>query len=102
MLFCEVCEGDRLLVDIHNSVLGCTDSIHWHGIHMKNQQYYDGVPYLTQCPIAGNAFRYDFRPDDPGTYWWHSHSGKCRRDVDVNFFQGGRIRTSLEQYLIVL
>ncbi|XP_050711720.1 uncharacterized protein LOC126995868 isoform X4 [Eriocheir sinensis] len=74
----QVCEGDRLLVDVHNSVLGCTDSIHWHGIHMKNQQYYDGVPYLTQCPIAGNAFRYDFRPDDPGTYWWHSHSGLNR------------------------
>ncbi|XP_050712599.1 uncharacterized protein LOC126996265 [Eriocheir sinensis] len=76
--YVRVCEGDRLLVDVHNSVLGCTDSIHWHGIHMKNQQYYDGVPYLTQCPIAGNAFRYDFRPDDSGTYWWHSHSGLNR------------------------
>lgn len=34
----------------------------------------DGVPGVTQCPIAPNStFTYRFRADQYGTSWWHSH-----------------------------
>ncbi|MER8563567.1 multicopper oxidase family protein [Mesorhizobium sp. M0578] len=34
----------------------------------------DGVPYLTQRPIAaGESFRYTLTPPDAGTYWYHPH-----------------------------
>lgn len=34
----------------------------------------DGVPYLTQFPIAPDeAFDYGFTPPDAGTYWYHPH-----------------------------
>ena len=46
--------------------------MHWHGIRLPNEM--DGVPYLTQLPIAQNAsFRYEFTPPDAGTYWYHPH-----------------------------
>lgn len=33
-------------------------TIHWHGILQRGTQYYDGVPFVTQCPIQqGNTFR---------------------------------------------
>lgn len=36
-------------------------SIHWHGLHLKGEQYMDGVSMLTQCPIpAGDSFTYNF------------------------------------------
>lgn len=52
--------------------------IHWHGLHQRNTQYSDGVPYVTQCPIhEGNTFRYQFDANS-GTHFWHAHSGKRR------------------------
>ena len=36
----------------------------------------DGVPFLTQDPIApGESFRYDFPLKQSGSYWMHSHYG---------------------------
>jgi FtsP/CotA-like multicopper oxidase with cupredoxin domain len=36
----------------------------------------DGVPFVTQNPIApGKSFRYDFPLKQSGTYWMHSHYG---------------------------
>lgn len=52
-------------------------SIHWHGLSQNGSQYYDGVPYVTQCPILpGATFRYNFVADRAGTYFYHSHIGK--------------------------
>lgn len=73
----QVCEGDRIVVDLYNEQLSDTETIHWHGQHMRGQQYYDGVPFATQCPIVG-AFRYDFIASTPGTSFWHSHVGLHR------------------------
>ncbi|XP_027212523.2 uncharacterized protein [Penaeus vannamei] len=75
----QVCEGDRVVVDVHNTQFSDTDTIHWHGQHMRDYQYYDGVPFVTQCPIMG-SFRYDFPAATPGTHWWHSHAGVHRGD----------------------
>jgi FtsP/CotA-like multicopper oxidase with cupredoxin domain len=43
---------------------------------------YDGVSYVTQCPISpGTNFTYTIPIDDPpGTYFWHEHSSLLRAD----------------------
>ncbi len=47
-------------------------AMHWHGLRIANAM--DGVPYLTQMPIAGGeSFDYAFTPPDAGTYWYHPH-----------------------------
>ena len=49
-------------------------SIHWHGIALRNDM--DGVHGLTQLPILpGSTFTYRFTVPDPGTYWFHPHTG---------------------------
>lgn len=64
-------------MDLHNELQLETTSIHWHGIRQKNTPFMDGVPYLTQCPVApGHSFKYDFVVEQSGTYLWHSHSSK--------------------------
>lgn len=46
--------------------------LHWHGIIDPNDQ--DGVPYVTQLPIApGKSYHYQFILKQAGTYWFHSH-----------------------------
>ena len=73
-----MCEGDRVVVDLHNTLLSDTETIHFHGQHMNGHQYSDGVPYVTQCPVLAGTFRYDFIAMTPGTQLWHSHVGKLR------------------------
>ena len=47
-------------------------TVHWHGIRLPNAM--DGVPFLTQAPIApGETFVYEFVPPDAGTFWYHPH-----------------------------
>ncbi|HEU0136497.1 MAG TPA: multicopper oxidase domain-containing protein, partial [Flavobacterium sp.] len=66
-------EGDTAEVHVHNMMEKET-SIHWHGVFLPNQ--YDGVPYLTQMPIAPRStFVYKFPVIQNGTYWYHSHTG---------------------------
>lgn len=49
-------------------------TVHWHGIALRSDM--DGVPALTQKAIpAGGTFTYEFTVPDPGTYFYHSHSG---------------------------
>jgi FtsP/CotA-like multicopper oxidase with cupredoxin domain len=65
--------GDLLRVDVDNQ-LPTETSVHWHGIALRNDM--DGVPGMTQDPIeAGGSFRYEFTAPDPGTYFYHPHSG---------------------------
>lgn len=48
-------------------------SVHWHGVALRNDM--DGT-LVTQQPIQpGAAFTYQFRADEPGTYWYHPHVG---------------------------
>ncbi|CAG2063056.1 unnamed protein product, partial [Timema podura] len=56
----DVCQGDLVVVDVSNMMEGIEETIHWHGILQKGFQFMDGVPMLTQCPIAYlNIFRYN-------------------------------------------
>ncbi len=65
--------GDLLRVEVDNQ-LSTDTSVHWHGIALRNDM--DGVPGMTQDPIgAGDTFRYEFTVPDPGTYFYHPHSG---------------------------
>ncbi|XP_015121329.1 laccase-1 [Diachasma alloeum] len=77
----EVCQGDRLIVDVTNLLLAESTSLHWHGQHHRTSPYMDGVPYVTQCPIPpGSTFRYHYTAATSGTHFWHSHSGFQRGD----------------------
>ena len=65
--------GDVLKVHVQNT-LPTETSVHWHGIRLHNAA--DGVPGLTQDPIAaGASYTYEFVAPDPGTYFFHPHSG---------------------------
>jgi FtsP/CotA-like multicopper oxidase with cupredoxin domain len=65
--------GDRLQVSVHNE-LPTETTLHWHGIRIRNDM--DGAAPTTQPPIgSGQYFEYSFVATDPGTYWYHSHSG---------------------------
>ncbi|SBT42695.1 multicopper oxidase family protein [Micromonospora auratinigra] len=65
--------GDLLQVAVTND-LPVSTSVHWHGIALRNDM--DGVPGLTQAPVRpGDTHRYEFTVPDPGTYFYHPHSG---------------------------
>lgn len=77
----EVCENDLIVVDVNNHLMGESTTLHWHGLHQKENPFMDGVPQLSQCPIAPfTSFRYQFKADNPGTQFWHSHIGMQRGD----------------------
>ena len=65
-------QGSRLRVWLENHLTQAT-TVHWHGIRLPNAM--DGVPHLTQPPVApGERFVYDFALPDAGTYWYHPHA----------------------------
>jgi FtsP/CotA-like multicopper oxidase with cupredoxin domain len=65
--------GDLLRVEVANQ-LPVDTSVHWHGVALRNDM--DGVPGVTQPPIpAGGRHIYEFTAPDPGTYFYHPHSG---------------------------
>ncbi|XP_011177989.1 uncharacterized protein LOC105209329 isoform X1 [Zeugodacus cucurbitae] len=76
----QVCENDKVVIDVENHMEGMETTIHWHGIWQRGSQYYDGVPFVTQCPIQqGNTFRYQWT-GNAGTHFWHSHHGLQKLD----------------------
>ncbi len=65
--------GDLLRISVDNQLPTGT-SVHWHGIRLRNAA--DGVPGVTQQPIGkGAKYLYEFVAPDPGTYFFHPHSG---------------------------
>ena len=64
-------QGGRLKIPVENRLVEET-TVHFHGIRLPNA--IDGVPHLTQKPIApGETFTYEFDLPDAGTYWYHPH-----------------------------
>ncbi|XP_011135308.1 laccase-1 isoform X1 [Harpegnathos saltator] len=77
----EVCQGDRIIVDMINMLYSGSTTMHWHGQHHIATPYMDGVPYVSQCPIPpGSTFRYEYVATESGTHFWHSHLGFQRGD----------------------
>lgn len=67
--------GDRVIVNVKNSLGNQTTSLHFHGLYQNGTNDMDGPVGATQCPIAaGASFTYDFMIKQPGTYWYHSHT----------------------------
>ncbi|KAH8894446.1 hypothetical protein GQ53DRAFT_779958 [Thozetella sp. PMI_491] len=66
--------GDILTVHVTNNLPDNGTTVHWHGIRQLNSSEMDGVPGVTQCPIApGDTMTYSFRLRQYGTTWYHSH-----------------------------
>ena len=64
-------QGSHLKVTVRNKLAEPT-TVHWHGLRVPNAM--DGVPFVTQPPIApGAAFTYDIPLEDAGTFWYHPH-----------------------------
>ena len=64
-------EGERFQVFVENK-LSVPTTVHWHGMIVPN--YMDGVPQMTQYPIApGEMTYYEYPLLQSGTYWYHSH-----------------------------
>ena len=71
-------QGERLRIEVENA-LDVETTVHWHGIRLPNAM--DGVPHLTQPPIAakGGRFAYEFDLPDAGTFWYHPHLGSAEQ-----------------------
>ena len=64
-------QGDILDLHLRNRLPAPT-SLHWHGLRVPNAM--DGVPGLTQAPVApGEDFHYRFTARNSGTFWYHPH-----------------------------
>ncbi|KAJ4359578.1 uncharacterized protein N0V89_000133 [Didymosphaeria variabile] len=66
--------GDTVVLKVNNKLTVNGTSVHFHGIRQLNTVENDGVPSITQCPIApGESFTYKFVATNYGTSWYHSH-----------------------------
>ncbi len=66
-----VTEGERVRLRLRND-LAETTSVHCHGVKVLNQM--DGVPFITQPPIAAGAtYEYEFVATPFGSHMYHSH-----------------------------
>jgi FtsP/CotA-like multicopper oxidase with cupredoxin domain len=66
--------GDNIIIHVTNNLQHNGTAIHWHGIRQFNSTEYDGVPGVTQCPIApGDTLTYKFQATQYGSTWYHSH-----------------------------
>lgn len=76
-----VYEGQVVRIRVHNKLVSEGISIHWHGMHQKQNPWMDGVGFVTQPPITPGAyFDYVFQALPTGTHWYHSHVGAQRTD----------------------
>jgi len=65
-------QGDRVRIVLENHLPEST-AIHWHGVEVPYAM--DGMPYLSQRPIApGSRYVYEFTLHQNGTFFYHSHS----------------------------
>jgi suppressor of ftsI len=67
----QVSQASTIVVDFRNDTPHET-AVHWHGVRLDNR--FDGVPHVTQEPVApGASFRYVITFPDAGIYWYHPH-----------------------------
>lgn len=66
-------QDDEITVEVINHLDEDT-SVHFHGIEQWGTPWSDGVPGVTQRPIApGQTFLYQWKATAAGAYWYHSH-----------------------------
>lgn len=62
--------GDMIRVRVTNKLTDEGTSMHWHGFLQTGKNQMDGVPGVTQCPIApGDTMTYEFRAELYGSAW---------------------------------
>ncbi len=67
--------GDRIVVHATNKMQDQGTSLHFHGLFQNGTNAMDGPVGVTQCGIPpGHSMTYNFTVEQPGLYWWHSHS----------------------------
>ncbi|XP_053663075.1 uncharacterized protein LOC128712204 [Anopheles marshallii] len=90
-----VCENDFLVVDVENRIPGESISLHWTGQSQRRTPFMDGVPMITQCPIASyTRFQYKFQADKAGTHLYHGFTGAERTQGLLGAFV---VRSAYEQ-----
>lgn len=84
----EVNRGDRIVVNVTNTMSKNATTIHWHGLFQNGTNWFDGASGITQCGIpAGQSLVYNFTvANQYGTYWYHSHVGTSYLDGIVGPF----------------
>ena len=66
--------GDTVTITVYNWLNENGTTLHFHGIRMDRNNEHDGVPSVTQCPIApGRSMTYTWTATSYGTSWYHSH-----------------------------
>ncbi|KAF2664586.1 putative multicopper oxidase, type 1 [Microthyrium microscopicum] len=66
--------GDTIQVTLKNSLPTNGTGLHFHGVRQLNTNSQDGVPGVTECPLApGDSKTYTFQATQYGTSWYHSH-----------------------------
>ncbi|KAK8152597.1 Cupredoxin [Phyllosticta citrichinensis] len=66
--------GDTVRVTVINQMENNGTSLHFHGVRQNGTNQNDGVPSLTQCPVApGESYTYTWVAESYGTSWYHSH-----------------------------
>ncbi len=79
-----VTEGDTVEIAVTNALNEPT-SIHWHGLHIPNDQ--DGVGGVTQPMIeSGETFNYRFIAPHAGTFMYHAHGTSSREQIDRGLY----------------
>ncbi|GAA4539688.1 multicopper oxidase family protein [Pseudonocardia xishanensis] len=64
--------GELVEVVLRNESVPEGATLHWHGLDVPNAQ--DGVAGVTQDAVpVGGEHVYRFRPQQVGTFWYHSH-----------------------------
>jgi suppressor of ftsI len=85
-------QGTEVFVDFHNGI-DLPTTVHWHGLRLDNRS--DGVPHLTQEPVApGGSFIYRLRFPDAGIYWYHPH---VREDIQQDLGLYGNLLVSSDR-----
>lgn len=58
--------GDRVVINLLNSLGNQSTSLHFHGLYLEGQNYMDGAAQVTQCPVPpGARFTYNFTASCP-------------------------------------
>jgi FtsP/CotA-like multicopper oxidase with cupredoxin domain len=68
--------GDEIEVIVHNNISAPMEgtAMHYHGFLQRGSNWMDGVPSVSQCPIApGASFTYRFTAQLYGTSFYHAH-----------------------------
>ncbi|HKB21133.1 MAG TPA: multicopper oxidase family protein [Gaiellaceae bacterium] len=65
-------KGELVQVTLVNKDIDDGVTIHWHGLDVPNAE--DGVAGVTQNAVEpGGRYVYRFRPEQVGTFWYHTH-----------------------------